>query len=551
MSLYLGDPSQILSIDCLKYGEDVENKFFTKDFLWKEDTIDGLEINLGFKDGILDKYDGIKLDDNIVHGIIGGMTGSGKSNLLNCIIASLIQRYSPRWAKLILLDLKNVEFGFYTNKNSLPHTELVAGTSDPDYCKSVFDEIKKSMISMKSLFVYWNCKKISEFNRKVLNNEIPTKLNISEFVKKNKNNKELMNKLAYAINNNKYIEEDVIPRKLIIIDEYQVIFNEFKLEYINYIKEVITSIVKLGRAFGIHMLLAAQSSAKTLGKDIFANFMFRFCLRATTEVSNEVLGNDAPICLMGQGYGFSNTSGGEDEKYNLLWKIPFISTDELTHIIEKVQKLNINNNTTIQRYFDDNLLNDFSTLKKYLMLRNENKLILGEPCVYTHKEYLEVNDHRIITIETDTEEEELLLLEMLLLQINIDKCITSNENTINLVNKYNITCTKDIDINPSDNSLIIDCREDIDVLNIKAQKIIILTHNGEYSKMLNKQITALRLISSYKGTFENIVTGYNRAVYKYKYEQCKFKIYVKDDDYNIENADEVIERFLSEKTNSN
>jgi hypothetical protein len=57
------------------------------------------------------------------HLLVGGATGSGKSNLLNCWLVSLCSRHTPEQLRLWLVDLKRVELADYV---SLPHCARVA-----------------------------------------------------------------------------------------------------------------------------------------------------------------------------------------------------------------------------------------------------------------------------------------------------------------------------------------------------------------------------------------------------------------------------------------
>ncbi len=52
------------------------------------------------------------------HLLIAGTTGSGKSVCMNCLILSLLYKYTPDDVKMILIDPKKVEFKIY---NGLPH----------------------------------------------------------------------------------------------------------------------------------------------------------------------------------------------------------------------------------------------------------------------------------------------------------------------------------------------------------------------------------------------------------------------------------------------
>ena len=57
------------------------------------------------------------------HLLVGGATGSGKSNALNCWLVSLCSRHTPEQLRLWLVDLKRVELADYL---SLPHCVRVA-----------------------------------------------------------------------------------------------------------------------------------------------------------------------------------------------------------------------------------------------------------------------------------------------------------------------------------------------------------------------------------------------------------------------------------------
>jgi hypothetical protein len=57
------------------------------------------------------------------HLLVGGTTGSGKSNALNCWLVSLCSRHTPEQLRLWLVDLKRVELADYA---ALPHCVRVA-----------------------------------------------------------------------------------------------------------------------------------------------------------------------------------------------------------------------------------------------------------------------------------------------------------------------------------------------------------------------------------------------------------------------------------------
>src|SRR5207245_9183972 len=52
------------------------------------------------------------------HLLVAGTTGSGKSDCINALIASMLFRFTPEELRFIIIDPKVVEVQFY---NSLPH----------------------------------------------------------------------------------------------------------------------------------------------------------------------------------------------------------------------------------------------------------------------------------------------------------------------------------------------------------------------------------------------------------------------------------------------
>lgn len=163
-----------------------------------------------------------------VHGLMGGATGSGKSNLLHVLVHSLCWQYSPDELNLYLLDFKDgAAFRHYTDTNQsnsiwLPHVKSISASNDPEYALSLFEFLNAERKRRNRLF-------------------------------------------AEAGNIDKYEDyraldggQKKMPRILVVIDEFQVMFDGATGEKI---AENLTSILKQGRSVGIHMLLATQTLA--------------------------------------------------------------------------------------------------------------------------------------------------------------------------------------------------------------------------------------------------------------------------------------------------
>lgn len=149
------------------------------------------------------------------HGVLGAMTGSGKSNLYHVLICGLATRYSPDELNLYLIDGKvGVEFQVYRN---LPHARVVALHSSPDLSRSVLDEL---LTEMK------------------LRNEIFKSRNVSDFRE--------YRKLG---------DGEVMPRIVLMIDEYQELFENDRE---GVASSALLQLAQQGRSAGMHMLLGSQ-----------------------------------------------------------------------------------------------------------------------------------------------------------------------------------------------------------------------------------------------------------------------------------------------------
>lgn len=150
------------------------------------------------------------------HGMLGAMTGAGKSNLYHVLICGLAVRYSPEELRLYLIDGKDgVEFQPYRD---LPHAEVVSLRSSPELSRSVLAEL------------------IAEKERR---NSAFTRAGVNDYV-------------SYRARGE---PEGRIPRILLLVDEYQELF-EGDREGIA--SNFLLQLAQQGRSAGIHMLLASQ-----------------------------------------------------------------------------------------------------------------------------------------------------------------------------------------------------------------------------------------------------------------------------------------------------
>ena len=166
--------------------------------------------------------------------VVIGIPGSGKSVFLHVLIASAMINYSPRELQMYLLDFSGVEFNVYA-QHRLPHARVIAPEAEREFGLSILREVFEEGTRRMAL-----CRENGVTN-------------IVELKRKN--------------------PDLVVPRLLVIIDEFQKIF---EVENDNISKEAnakIHAIIQEYRKFGINLILATQKlPAKSIVPyDLIAN----------------------------------------------------------------------------------------------------------------------------------------------------------------------------------------------------------------------------------------------------------------------------------------
>ena len=194
------------------------------------------------------------------HGLIGGTTGSGKSELIVSLLLSLCIRYSPEYLNIVLIDYKGgglKESLSYMNR-SVPH--IIGAVDNLDG-----NVIERMIIALNN-----ECKR-----RQLLFKKLSEKTNTS-----------IMNLDDYLDNS----PDEKIAHLLIVVDE----FAELKKENPEQIKELI-SISRIGRSLGVHLILATQKPSGNIDEEIFSNSHFKIALKVfEVKDSNDLIrSNDA------------------------------------------------------------------------------------------------------------------------------------------------------------------------------------------------------------------------------------------------------------------
>ncbi|MBQ6570358.1 MAG: type VII secretion protein EssC [Clostridia bacterium] len=178
------------------------------------------------------------------HGLIAGMTGSGKSEFIITYILSLAINYSPEEVAFILIDYKGG--GMAKAFENLPHTAGIITNLDGS-------AIKRSLISIKS-----------ELNRRQeIFSKAGKKLGVSNID---------IYKYQKAYRNGSV--DEPLPHLFIISDE----FAELKTQQQEFMTQLVSA-ARIGRSLGVHLVLATQKPAGVVDDQIWSNSRFRVCLK--------------------------------------------------------------------------------------------------------------------------------------------------------------------------------------------------------------------------------------------------------------------------------
>lgn len=208
--------------DIVEFGEFMPDA----DDWWKGSSVDGLRANIGVDQS--GKQLALDIGDDefgTYHALVGGATGSGKTNFLHELILSLSTTYSPNELELYLIDFKEgIEFQDYATYQ-LPHIRAVVIEAEREFGLSVLEYLNEEMTRRSNLF-------------KDAGVEV---VNIQDYRQRT---------------------AGALPRVVVIIDEFVDLFN-YDDAILERAYKALDDIARQGRAYGIHIVLAAQRPVTT------------------------------------------------------------------------------------------------------------------------------------------------------------------------------------------------------------------------------------------------------------------------------------------------
>ncbi|HLR96393.1 MAG TPA: FtsK/SpoIIIE domain-containing protein [Jiangellaceae bacterium] len=185
------------------------------------------------------------------HGLIAGTTGSGKSELLQTIVASLAVENRPDAMTFVLVDYKGG--AAFKDCVELPHTVGMVTDLDTHLVERALISLGAELQRREHILSAAGAKDIEDYTDMMAKNDLAP-----------------------------------VPRLLIVIDEFASMARE--------LPDFVTGLVNIaqrGRSLGIHLILATQRPSGVVSPEIRANTNLRIALRVTdASESKDVL--DSP-----------------------------------------------------------------------------------------------------------------------------------------------------------------------------------------------------------------------------------------------------------------
>lgn len=209
------------------------------------------------------------------HGLVAGTTGSGKSEIIQSYILSLVVNFHPYEVGFLLIDYKGG--GMAGLFKDMPHLLGTITNLDGSESQRAMASIKSELARRQRIFSNHNVNHIDSYNKLFKNGEA----------------------------------KEPIPHLFLISDE----FAELKKEQPDFMAELVST-ARIGRSLGVHLILATQKPSGVVDDQIWTNSKFKLALKVQDEAdSREILktADAAGITQPGRAY----LQVGNNEVYEL------------------------------------------------------------------------------------------------------------------------------------------------------------------------------------------------------------------------------------------
>ena len=208
------------------------------------------------------------------HMLIAGRTGSGKSVFVQSIITSIVYHFTPDKCKLMIIDPKGVDFGFW---DDIPHLITPIVKLDPGAAVNALKWAVREMEERYKQLQVLNARNIESYNeiaaQKRASGEVMTK---QVAVGTDPETGELLFE-------SQAVDLSDMPYIVIIIDEVADLMSLARKD----VEACVQRIAQKARAAGIHLVMASQRpDATTITGVIKANFPTRVSFQARSRIDS-------------------------------------------------------------------------------------------------------------------------------------------------------------------------------------------------------------------------------------------------------------------------
>lgn len=196
---------------------------------------------------------------NTCHMLVGGATGSGKSEFLKSVVASLVARNQPSTLRLSIVDPKYLSFGSINRS--------------PWLANPVLTSLDEAMILMRRM--------VEEMEARFEQLADEGLMSLKQRFEKGRTD---------------------LPFRVIIFDEFADLVMSGKSERKDF-ESLVLRIAAKGRAAGIHLILATQRPDRSIVTGLIsANLPLKVCMKVTKDTNSRIiLGEAGGESLFGRG----------------------------------------------------------------------------------------------------------------------------------------------------------------------------------------------------------------------------------------------------------
>ena len=258
-------PSSLTFLQCMDVNKVRDLNVLER---WKKnDSAVNITAPLGEGEG--DRLFSLSLHRHCSHGLVAGMTGSGKSELLISWLLSIACNYHPEDVSFVVIDYKGGSTAKALEK--LPHvcgiiTDVGSGI---DRC---FQSLEHELRRREAIFASVGVKDIKEYIKGYHKGEF----------------------------------KEAVPRLLIVFDEFKELIKERPV-----VKKMVDSIAAKGSSLGVHLILATQSPADAVDEGTWNNTQYQICMKVQNAAASKVMIHEpdaAMITRAGRAYVRVGTS---------------------------------------------------------------------------------------------------------------------------------------------------------------------------------------------------------------------------------------------------